>query len=137
MRLGNTITGGNSNGTYFGINEPNSGTASTADFFDFQNNGTIEAELSYQGILTAATWEGNKIGAAYGGTGSSSVPSSGQILVGNSSGTAYAPQTVSGDGSVTGGIVDSPDKRRGARVFVGFKRVCADGGERKRREPDR
>lgn len=39
--------------------------------------------------------------AAQGGTGSTSVPSAGQLPVGNAGGTAYAPVTVSGDCTLT------------------------------------
>jgi hypothetical protein len=41
-----------------------------------------------------------------GGSGTTTVPSSGQLLVGNAGGTAYAPQTMSGDATIasTGAI---------------------------------
>lgn len=40
------------------------------------------------------------ITAGIGGTGSTTVPTSGQIPVGNAGGTAYAPQTVTSDGTL-------------------------------------
>lgn len=41
--------------------------------------------------------------AGGGGTGSTTVPSAGQLPVGNSGGTAYAPQTLTGDCTITSG----------------------------------
>ena len=64
--------------------------------------GTTPAAGSFT-TLTATT----PIGAGSGGTGNSTVPASGQLLIGNSGGTAFAPQTLSGDCSLssTGSIV--------------------------------
>jgi fibronectin-binding autotransporter adhesin len=56
-QLGSAISGGNSatnGGTYLGINEPASGTGSSADFVNFQNNGTSELKLTSAGALTEA-----------------------------------------------------------------------------------
>jgi hypothetical protein len=55
VRVGGAIAGGNAaanGGTYIGINTPSSGAGSTADFFDFQANGTIRAQLTNAGNLT-------------------------------------------------------------------------------------
>ena len=58
VRIGNAIAGGNvtagTGGTYLGINQPSSGAGSTADFFNFQNNGVMKAQLSTTGGLTLA-----------------------------------------------------------------------------------
>jgi hypothetical protein len=42
---------------------------------------------SYLSTITSGTWNGEKIGIAYGGTGTTTAPSFGKILMGNSSGT--------------------------------------------------
>lgn len=48
-----------------------------------------------------AAGAGGAIGPAQGGTGSTTAPTAGQVLVGNAGGTAYAPLTLSGDISLT------------------------------------
>jgi hypothetical protein len=50
--------------------------------------------------VNLATQVSGVLPPANGGTGSSAIPSSGQIPVGNSGGTAYAPQSVSGDATL-------------------------------------
>jgi len=58
------------------------------------SNGTNY--FTQRGVSSSSNFSGT-LGVGNGGTGSSTAPSSGQILVGNTGGTAYAPQTVSGD----------------------------------------
>lgn len=55
------------------------------------------------------------LAASQGGTGSTAVPSSGQVPVGNAGGTAYAPQTVSGDTSITSAGVETVSRVNGAQ----------------------
>jgi len=58
IRVGSAISGGNasaSGGTYIGINAPNTGAGSAADFINFQNNGTTKLKVDSTGAITAAT----------------------------------------------------------------------------------
>ena len=56
IRIGAAIGSGNATagtgGTYIGINEPSSGAGSTADFVNFQNNGTSEFKITSTGNIT-------------------------------------------------------------------------------------
>ena len=63
--------------------------------------GVTGSSLTSVGTVTTGVWHGTSVAAGYGGTGSSAVPGSGQVPVGNSGGTAYSPQTVSGDGTLS------------------------------------
>jgi hypothetical protein len=57
LQLGSAIASGNSvanGGTYFGINAPNSGAGSAADFVNFQRNGTSKFKVDSAGSLSAA-----------------------------------------------------------------------------------
>jgi hypothetical protein len=45
-------------------------------------------------------WSEVKWSPSSGGTGTGTLPASGQLLIGNAGGTAYAPETVSGDGTL-------------------------------------
>ena len=55
-------------------------------------NSTYLGSTSFStlGTVTIGEWNATKISPAYGGTGSQSIPGSGQILIGNSSGTYTA-----------------------------------------------
>ena len=66
------ITSGTINGAAIGATTPSTGAFTT---------------------LSAST----PVAVASGGTGSAAAPAAGQILVGNAGGTAFAPQTISGD----------------------------------------
>ena len=70
------ITSGTIDGTVIGGTAPSAGSFTT---------------------LTATT----PVAVASGGTGNAALPSSGQLLVGNTGGTGFAPQTVSGDCSLS------------------------------------
>ena len=57
IKLGNPIVGGNvatNGGTYIGLNEPNTGAGSAADFLNFQVNGTAKLKVTNAGAITAA-----------------------------------------------------------------------------------
>jgi parallel beta-helix repeat protein len=62
------------------------------------------ADLNLSGSVTGGTWNGNAIGIAKGGTGLTSIPTNGQILIGN--GTGYAANTLTAGTGVT--ITNSP-----------------------------
>jgi hypothetical protein len=88
----NTITGGNLVAN-IGINTTG-GIMTTGTI----TGGTLTdgtASLS-GGVLTGIA----ALPVSEGGTGSAATPTSGQIPIGNAGGTAYAPKTVSGDGTL-------------------------------------
>jgi hypothetical protein len=70
--------------------------------------GTTPSAGSFT-TLTAST----PIAVASGGTGTSTPPASGQLLVGNAGGTAFAPQSVSGDCSLSASGVATCIKTNG------------------------
>ncbi|HEU5377793.1 MAG TPA: hypothetical protein VFV38_20410, partial [Ktedonobacteraceae bacterium] len=58
IRIGNSIAGGNASangGTYLGLNAPNTGAGSAADFVNFQKNGSSKFSITNAGITTSAT----------------------------------------------------------------------------------
>jgi len=60
-------------------------------------NSTYIGSTSFStlGTVTVGQWNATKISPAYGGTGSQSIPGSGQVLIGNSSGT-YTTSSING-----------------------------------------
>jgi hypothetical protein len=57
MQIGNAIVGGNTTvngGTYLGLNAPNVGAGSAADFLNFQLNGTSKFKIDNSGNITTA-----------------------------------------------------------------------------------
>ena len=78
------ITGGSINGTAIGGSTPSSGAFTTL-------GATGNASLA---TVIAGTWNGSAVGAAYGGTGLTSTPTNGQLLIGNGSG--YTLGTITG-----------------------------------------
>jgi hypothetical protein len=81
------ITSGTIDGTAIGATTPSTGAFTT---------------LSASSLTVAAP-----IAVASGGTGSAAAPAAGQVLIGNTGGTAFAPETLSGDCtlSASGAIV--------------------------------
>ena len=79
---------GGSNGTFVGTFEGNATTATTVTQAA-QTAITTLANLVTVGTITGGVWNSTAIGTAYGGTGLTSVGSSGQILVSNGSALAY------------------------------------------------
>ena len=77
-----------SNGTFVGTFEGNATTATTVTQAA-QSAITTLANLVTVGTITGGVWNSTAIGTAYGGTGLTSVGSSGQILVSNGSALAY------------------------------------------------
>jgi len=77
-----------SNGTFVGTFEGNATTATTVTQAA-QTAITTLSNLVTVGTLTGGVWNATAIGTAYGGTGLTSVGSSGQILVSNGSALAY------------------------------------------------
>ena len=77
-----------SNGTFVGTFEGNATTATTVTQAA-QSAITTLSNLVTVGTLTGGVWNSTAIGTAYGGTGLTSVGSSGQILVSNGSALAY------------------------------------------------
>jgi len=58
VQIGSAIAGGNSTattgGTYIGLNAPSTGAGSTADFLNFQSNGTSKLKVDISGNTTLA-----------------------------------------------------------------------------------
>jgi len=79
---------GGSNGTFVGTFEGNATTATTVTQAA-QTAITTLANLVTVGTITGGVWNSTAIGTAYGGTGLTSVGSSGQILVSNGSALVY------------------------------------------------
>ena len=77
-----------SNGTFVGTFEGNATTATTVTQAA-QTAITTLSNLVTVGTLTGGVWNADTIGTAYGGTGLTSVGSSGQILVSNGSALVY------------------------------------------------
>ena len=77
-----------SNGTFVGTFEGNATTATTVTQAA-QTAITTLSNLVTVGTLTGGVWNADTIGIAYGGTGLTSVGSSGQILVSNGSALVY------------------------------------------------
>jgi hypothetical protein len=77
-----------SNGTFVGTFEGNATTATTVTQAA-QTAITTLSNLVTVGTITGGVWNATAIGTAYGGTGLTSVGSSGQILVSNGSALAY------------------------------------------------
>jgi hypothetical protein len=77
-----------SNGTFVGTFEGNATTATTVTQAA-QTAITTLANLVTVGTITGGVWNSTAIGTAYGGTGLTSVGSSGQILVSNGSALVY------------------------------------------------
>lgn len=69
---------------------------STGTTFDTDSN-TIT--LTNKTISTGSTWNGNTIGIGFGGTGTASTPTNGQLLIGN--GTNYTLATLTGSSGIS------------------------------------
>ena len=76
--------------------------ATSTQFINASTTNLTVSTNSYLGTIVSGTWNGTTIGVGYGGTGITSTPSLGQILVGN--GTNY---TLTATGSL--GLVSSSD----------------------------
>jgi len=101
----------------------------TGSSIDFAGTGTIDANLVNGAVVpasagfTATNSSRQIIAAAYTPTNASVVPSTapsaGQILVGNAGGTAYAPVSMSGDGTLASTGAITVTKTSGA-AFTGL-----------------
>jgi len=59
--------------------------------------------LDLSGVVAAGTWNGSTITVGYGGTGVTSTPSNGQLLIGNGSGYSLATLTAGSNISISNG----------------------------------
>lgn len=59
--------------------------------------------LDLAGNVTAGTWQGTAIGVAYGGTGTTTVPTNGKLLIGNGTGYTSANLTAGSGVTITNG----------------------------------
>jgi fibronectin-binding autotransporter adhesin len=101
FQLGNAIAAGNvaaNGGTYLGLNAPGAGAGSTADFLNFELNGTSKLLVTNSGAVTATSFSGN--GAALTSLNGSNVSSG---TVGNSFLTNSGALTVTAGTGLSGG----------------------------------
>ena len=79
-------------------------------------SGVTSSSLTSVGTISSGTWHGSTIGIGYGGTGLSSTPTDGQLLIGNSSTNSYNISTLTagtgisitnGNGSITVAVTGS------------------------------
>jgi len=60
-----------------------------------------QSSISTVGTITSGTWHGSTVGVAYGGTGLTTTPTNGQLLIGNGSGYSLANLTGTGGIAIT------------------------------------
>lgn len=100
LTVNGTVTGSNLSGTNTGdqtitLTGDVTGTG-TGSFATTIGSGKVTNAM-LAGSIDLTTKVTGALPAANGGTGTTTVPSSGQLLVGNAGGTAYAPVSTSGD----------------------------------------
>ncbi len=100
LNIGNAIYGNLSNG-YVAI-----GTSTASSMLTVGATSTQQFLVNNLGVVTGGTWQGGVIGIAYGGTGTSTAPTYGQLLMGNASG-GYDLVSTSSLGLVSGSVVSS------------------------------
>lgn len=66
-------------------------------------SGVTASSLTSVGTLTSGTWNATTIGIAYGGTGVTTTPTNGQLLIGNSTGYTVAALTQGTGITITNG----------------------------------
>ena len=66
-------------------------------------SGVTGSSLTSLGTIGTGTWQGSTIARAYGGTGLTSAPSNGELLIGNGSGYALSTLTAGSNISITEG----------------------------------
>jgi hypothetical protein len=57
-------------------------------------SNVVSSSLTSIGTITSGTWNGTTIGVPYGGTGLSTTPTNGQLLIGSTSGSNYVLNTL-------------------------------------------
>lgn len=104
-----------SNATYIAFKTTNTGSVTSAEAMRISpagnlligtttDSGTQKLQVngnSNVGTVTAGTWNATDIGVAYGGTGISTIPTNGQLLIGNGTGYTVANITPGTGISVT------------------------------------
>ena len=85
----------------------------------------VTSSLTAVGTIGTGIWQGTAIGVGYGGLNTSTTPSAGQILIAQSA-TAYAPETVSGDCTVTSAGAFTCLKANGTTFGTGAFAVIAN-----------
>jgi hypothetical protein len=78
----------------------------------------VTSSLTSVGTIGTGVWQGTAIGVGFGGLNTSTAPSSGQILIAQST-TAYAPETVSGDCTLTAAGAVTCTKSNGTAFGTG------------------
>jgi hypothetical protein len=85
----------------------------------------VTSSLTTVGTIGTGVWQGTAIGVGFGGLNTSTAPSSGQILIAQST-TAYAPETVSGDCTLTAAGAITCTKSNGTAFGTGAFAVIAN-----------
>ena len=93
------------------------GTANA--FFTVAGLATSAKTFTFPNASANVLTDNAAVTAAQGGTGSTGVPTSGQLLVGNAGGTAYAPVSASGDWTINNLGVNVVAKINGNAVSAG------------------
>jgi hypothetical protein len=87
-------------------------------------SGVTASSLTSVGTLTSGTWNATTIGIAYGGTGVTTTPTNGQLLIGNGTGYTVAALTqgtgiavTNGSGAIT---IANDDRGSSQNIFKNF-----------------
>lgn len=83
----------------FGLELDGTSLSSSASGLRISSGYTGQTSITTLGTITSGTWNGGVLGIAYGGTGTTTVPSNGQLLIGNGSG--YSLATLGGSGGIS------------------------------------
>ncbi|MBF0486738.1 MAG: tail fiber domain-containing protein [Nitrospirae bacterium] len=74
---------------------------STNKWLDGTGNFFTMYHDNLTGTVKSGTWNGTQIGATYGGTGSTTAPTYGQVLIGNSDNATYSPALLTAGSNIT------------------------------------
>lgn len=85
------------------------------------NSTVVSSSLTSVGTISSGTWNGSTVDIGFGGTGLATIPSAGQILIGNAGGTAYALALLSGEATMAStGAVTLSNAAVIAKVLTGY-----------------
>jgi hypothetical protein len=85
----------------------------------------VTSSLTTVGTIGTGVWQGTAIGVGYGGLNTATAPSAGQILIAQSA-TAYAPETASGDCTLSAAGAFTCLKSNGTAFGTGAFAVIAN-----------
>jgi hypothetical protein len=85
----------------------------------------VTSSLTTVGTIGTGVWQGTAIGVGYGGLNTATAPSAGQILIAQSA-TAYAPETASGDCTLSAAGAFTCLKSNGTAIGTGAFAIIAN-----------